>query len=180
MPPLTHLRSDYPLNLTLLEHLHTSALTWFNIAGLTSPRTIPASLIRHNHLVPISIYCRSCANSCSFACAPMAGKSTSGLTRARASVRELRLHIDEQLKAPSNTDVQIRTATFNSIPVSCGLRCCSVNHCHVSLLGSVFKRRTARKECTSVLSSCVAPVRRHRSKSSQLRRNTSCLKVGEQ
>jgi hypothetical protein len=122
MPPLTHLRSDYPLNLTLLEHLYTCALTWSNIVGLTSPRTIPTSLIRHNHPVPISIYPRSCANSCSFACAPLAGKSTCGLTRARASERELRLHIDEQ----STTPVEHRCANphGNTQLNICELRLC--------------------------------------------------------
>ena len=100
MPPFSHLRSDYPLTLTLLEHVHACALTWFYIAGLTSPRTLLISPTRHNGSVPVIVYPRVGANSRSFVYVPLAGKSPFGLTPARASLREFRLYSDEQLTTP--------------------------------------------------------------------------------
>ena len=180
MACFSDLRSDYPLHLTLLERLYTCALTWFYIAGLTLPRTIPISLIRHNHPVPIIIYPRSCANICSSACAPSAGKSICGLTPARASVREFRLHIDEQL----TTLVEHRCANLhgNTELNICELPASSLfrNSLACVVVGFRFQARTGRKECNLVLSLCVARVGGHRSKSIQIRRNTSCLKAEEQ
>jgi hypothetical protein len=119
MPPFRHLRSDYPLNLTLLERPYAYALTQSYRAGLPSARAIPVSLIgsnwwflsrflvdrafdaqhysgtngRHFHSVEPRIYTGSRTNFCSSACAPSTSKSTCGLTHAR----EFRLNIDEQL-----------------------------------------------------------------------------------
>lgn len=88
MPPFSHLRSDYPLNLTLLEHVPACPLTWFYLAGLT-PRTILTSPLRHNIPLPICSYQRYCTNSCSFACAALARKSPFGLTPVRASLQRV-------------------------------------------------------------------------------------------
>ena len=71
----SHLRSDYPLNLTLLEHVNVYPLTWFYVAGLT-PRTILTSTLRHHDPVLISFYPRSCANPNSSVFAALANKST--------------------------------------------------------------------------------------------------------
>jgi hypothetical protein len=126
MPLFSDLRSDYPLNLTLLEHEHACVLTWFYRAGLTSGRGIPVSLIgskwwflsrllvdrafdaqhysgtngRHYHSVEPGICTGSRTNFCSSVCAPSASESTCGLTQVRASVREFQLHIDEQRTPP--------------------------------------------------------------------------------
>jgi hypothetical protein len=170
MPPFSHLRPDYPLYLTLFDRVHECALTRFYIAGLTSCRPIRISPLRHNGPAPVSFYPRSCANSRSFAFAPCASKSTCGLTPARASLREFRLYIDEQLTTPSNTDMRRRAATLNSISCGCWLRC-SANRCHVSFVGFRFQVRNGTEECTSA-PSLVSRCRGHRSKSSQIRRNT--------
>ena len=45
MPPFSHLRSDYPLNLTLLERLYACVLKQSYRAGLPSDRAIPARAI---------------------------------------------------------------------------------------------------------------------------------------
>lgn len=45
MPPFSHLRSDYPLNLTLLERPYAGALKQSCRAGLTSARGIPVPLV---------------------------------------------------------------------------------------------------------------------------------------
>jgi len=123
MPPFSHLRSDYPLNLTLLERPYARALKQSYRAGLTSARGIPVPLIgskwwfvarllvdgafdaqhysgtngRHRHSVEPRICTGSRTNFCSSACAPSASESTCGLTNVRALVREFRLNIDEQL-----------------------------------------------------------------------------------
>ena len=123
MPPFSHLRSDYPLNLTLLERAYARALKQSYRAGLTSARAIPVSLIgsnwwflsrplvdrafdaqhysgtigRHFHSVEPRICTGSRTNFCSSACAPSASESTCGLTHVRALVRAFRLNIDEQL-----------------------------------------------------------------------------------
>ena len=123
MPPFSHLRSDYPLNLTLLERPYAGALTQFYTAGLTSARGIPVSLIgsnwwflsrplvnrafdarhysgtigRHFHSVEPRICTGSRTNFCSSACAPSTSESSCGLTHVRALVRAFRLNIDEQL-----------------------------------------------------------------------------------
>jgi hypothetical protein len=123
MPPFSHLRSDYPLNLTLLARPYAGALKQSYRAGLTSARGIPVPLIgskwwflsrllvdrafdaqhysgtivRHFHSVEPGI-CTGCrTNFCSSACAPSASESTCGLTHVRALVRAFRLNIDEQL-----------------------------------------------------------------------------------
>ena len=170
MPRFSHLRSDYPLNLTLLEHVNVCPLTWFYLAGLT-PRTILISPLRHHDPVLISFYPRSCANPHSSVFAALANKSTCGLTPARASVREFQLRIDEQLTTSSNIDVHILVAALNSISYGRWLRCCSHIAAVCRLLGSVFNWVTDRSSAVG----CVAPcrvVRGHRSKSSQIRRNT--------
>jgi hypothetical protein len=128
MPPFSHLRSNYPLNLTLLERQYMCALTRFYIAGLTSPRTIPISLLRHNHPIAISIYPRSCSNACSSACAPLASKSTCRVCR-------FRLHIDEQLMTPvepmcksarQHSTQYLRVAGFVVVPSFTGMCRCWV------------------------------------------------------
>jgi len=123
MPPFSHLRSDYPLNLTLLERPYACALKQSYRAGLTSARGFPVPLIgstwwflsrllvgrafgaqhysgtngRNYHSVEPGICTGSRTNFCSSACAPSASESTCGLTQVRALVREFRLNIDEQL-----------------------------------------------------------------------------------
>ena len=123
MPPFSHLRSDYPLTLTLLERPYACALNQSYRAGLPSARVIPVSLIGSNgwfrswplvdrafdaqrysgtnarrfHSVEPRIYTGSRTNFCSSGCAPSATESTCGLTQVRALVREFRLNIDEQL-----------------------------------------------------------------------------------
>jgi len=126
MPLSSDLRSDYPLNLTLLERPYAGALKQSYRAGLTSARGIPVSLIgstwwflsrllvdrafdaqhysgtngRHCHSVEPRICTGSRTNFCSSACAPSASESTCGLTQVRASVSEFQLHIDEQRTPP--------------------------------------------------------------------------------
>jgi hypothetical protein len=123
MPPFSHLRSDYPLHLTLLERPYACALKQSYRAGLPSARAIPVPLIgsnwwflsrplvdrafdaqhysgtigRHFHSVEPRICTGSRTNFCSSVCASSASKSTCGLTHVRALVREFRLNIDEQL-----------------------------------------------------------------------------------
>jgi len=123
MPPFSHLRSDYPLNLTLLERPYACALKQSYRAGRPSARAVPVSLIgsnwwflsrplvdrafaaqhysgtigRHFHSVEPRICTGSRTNFCSSACAPSASESTCGLTHVRALVRAFRLNIDEQL-----------------------------------------------------------------------------------
>jgi len=122
MPPFSDLRSDYPLSLTLLERPYVGALKQSYRARLTSARGIPVPLIgstwwflsrllvdrafdaqhcsgtngRHCHSVEPRICTGSRTNFWSSMCAPSAGGSACGLTQVRASVREFRLHIDEQ------------------------------------------------------------------------------------
>jgi hypothetical protein len=126
MPPLSDLRSDSPLNVTLLERPYAGALKQSYRAGLTSARGIPVPLIgskwcfisrllvddafdtqhysctndRHYHSVETRSYPGSCTELCAYECAPSASESTCGLTQVRASVREFRLYIDEQLAHP--------------------------------------------------------------------------------
>jgi len=123
MPPFSHLRSDYPLNLTLLERPYACALKQSYRAGRPSARAVPVSLIgsnwwflsrplvdrafaaqhysgtigRHFHSVEPRICTGSRTNFCSSACAPSTSESTCGLTQVRALVREFRLNIDAQL-----------------------------------------------------------------------------------
>jgi len=123
MPLFSDLHSDYPLNLTLLERPYAGALKQSYLAGLTSARGIPVSLIgstwwflsrllvdrafdaqhysgttdRHCHSVEPRICTGSRTNFCSSACAPSASESTCRLTHVRALVRAFRLNIDEQL-----------------------------------------------------------------------------------
>ncbi len=126
MPLFSDLRSDYPLNLTLLERPYARALKQSYRAGLTSARGIPVPLIgspwwflsrllvdrafdaqhysgtngRHCHSVEPRFRTGSRTNFCSSVCAPSASESTCGLTQVRASVREFQLHIDEQQTPP--------------------------------------------------------------------------------
>jgi len=123
MPPFSHLRSDYPLNLTLLERPYAGALKQSYRAGLPSARAIPVSLIgsnwwflsrllvdrafdtqhysgtigRHFHSVEPRICTGSRTNFCLSVCAPSTSESTCGLTHVRALVRAFRLNVDEQM-----------------------------------------------------------------------------------
>ena len=123
MPPFSHLRSDYPLNLTLFERPYACALKQSYWAGLPSAHAIPVSLIgatgwflarllvdrafdaqhysgtngRHCHSVEPRICSGFRTNFWSSACAPSTSESTCGLTHVRALAREFRLDIDEQL-----------------------------------------------------------------------------------
>jgi hypothetical protein len=166
----SHLRSDYPLNLTLLEHVPACPLTWFYIAGL-NPRTILTSPLRHNDPVLISSYPRSCANPNSSVFAASANKSTCGLTPAQASVRVYQLHIDEQLTTSSNIDVHIRVAALNSQSYGRCLRCCCTSLPCVVCWAPFSKWVTNRRSALGCVALCRA-VRGHRGKSSQIRRNT--------
>ena len=151
MPPFSHLRSDYPLNLTLLEHVHACPLTWFYLAGLT-PRTILTSPLRHNNPLPISFYQRYCTNSCSFACAPLARKSPFGLTPARASLQRVpasyRRAFDDSNRTSicKSTQLNIPALQASSLfrkSVACAV--CWVPFCSAE-----------RKRVQSVVSPCVA------------------------
>ena len=159
MPPFNHLRSDYPLNLTLLERPYAGALKQSYRAGLTSARGIPVPLIgstwwfpsrllvdrafdaqhysgtngRHCRSVEPRICTGSRTNFCSSACAPSASESTCGLTQVRASVREFQLHINEQRTPPVEHRAHICAATLNSIPASWRLPCCRLSQRHVWL-----------------------------------------------
>lgn len=101
MPTFLELRPDYPLILTLQEHIYPWALTWFYIAGFTSARTIPFPLIRQTYPGPVGLCTGAGANFCSSSCAPSASESTWRLTPAHASLRDLQSHIDEQLMSPA-------------------------------------------------------------------------------
>jgi hypothetical protein len=125
MPSFCDLRSDSPLYLTLVEGPYAGALKQ-SLAGITSPCGIRIQLRgsnrwffsrppvdsvfdtqhslrtndRHCHSVKIRVCTESRTNFCSFACAPSATESTCGLTQVRASVREFRVHLGEQLAHP--------------------------------------------------------------------------------
>src|SRR5271168_2625652 len=151
MPRVSHLRSDYPLTLTLLEHAHACPSTCFYIAGLT-PRTVLTSPLRLNSRLPISFYQRYCTNSWSFACAPFACKSQFGLTPARASLQRVpasyRREFDDSHRTPKCKSTQLNTPAW---PASSLLR----KSLAVPLLGP---RSAARNGRSAV--SCVAPVSR--------------------
>ena len=149
MPPFSHLRSDYPLNLTLLEHAPARPSTWFYIAGLT-PRTILTSPLRHNSPLSISLCQRYCANSCSFACVPLALKSPFRLTPARAS--QQRVPASHRRAFGDSHRTQIFKSTQVNIPA---LPASSLfrKSLAVPLLGSVLQRGTERVQ--SVVSPCV-------------------------
>ena len=166
MPPFSHLRSDYPLNLTLLEHVPACPLTWFYLAGLT-PRTILTSPLRHNIPLPICFYQRYCTNSCSFACAPLARKSPFGLTPARASLQ--RVPASSRRAFDDSNRTSICKSTQLNIPA---LQASSLFRKSVAC--AVVGSRSAARNGSSAVG-CVAlcrAVRGHRSKSSQIRRNT--------
>jgi hypothetical protein len=159
MPPFSYLRSDYPLNLTLLEHAHACPSTWFHIAGLT-PRTILTSPLRHNCPLPISFYQRYSTNSCSFACVPLARKSPFGLTFARASLHRVpasyRRAFDDSHR-PSickSTQPALQASSLFRKSVAC------------AVVGSPFCQR-GTEGVQSVVSPLCRAVREHRSKSSQ-------------
>lgn len=149
MPPFSRLRSDYPLNLTLLEHVPACALTWFYLAELT-PRTILTSPLRHNITLPICSCQRYCTNSCWFACAPLARKSPFGLTTARASLQR----VPASYRRAFDDSLEHRYANLlNSTSLSCRRRC-SVNQWHVLLQGPVLLSGT--EGVPPVVSPCVA------------------------
>jgi hypothetical protein len=170
MPLFSYLRSDYPLNLTLLEHAHACPSTCFYIAELT-PRTIRISLRLHNSPLPISFYQRYCARSCSFAWVSLAHKSPFELTAARASLHRVpascRRAIDyfvEHRCAHPRGSTQLKILwSLASLLLHIAAVC--------SLLGSVFKWVTDRRSALGCVALCCA-VRGHRSKLSQIRRNT--------
>jgi hypothetical protein len=170
MPEFSHLRSDYPLNLTLGEHARACPSTWFYIAGLT-PRTILTSPLRHHDPVLISFYPRSCANPNSSVFAALTNKSTCGLTPAHASVRVSQLHIDEQLTTSSNVDVHIRAWQHSTQNLMVAGFVVVAHRCRVSFVGFRFRMVTDRSSAVGCVALCRA-VRGHRSKSSQIRRNT--------
>jgi hypothetical protein len=123
MPVFNGLRSDYPLNLTLLERPYARALKQSYRDGLTSAPGIPVPFIcskwsflarlfadrafdaqhysgtngRHCPSVESRICTRSRNNFCSSACAPSTSESTCGLAHVRALVRAFWLNIDDQL-----------------------------------------------------------------------------------
>ena len=123
MPPFSHLRSDYPLNLTLLERPYACALKQSYRPGLALARAIPVPLIgpnwwflsrplvdrafdaqhysgtngRHCHSLEPRLCTGSRTKFWSSPCAPTASELSCGLTHVRALVREVRLNIDEQL-----------------------------------------------------------------------------------
>jgi len=123
MPLFSELRSDYPLNLILLERPYAGALKQSYRAGLTSARGIPVPLFgsnlwflprllldrafdaqhypgtngRHCHSAGLRICTGPRTNFCSSARAPSTSESTCRLTQVRALVRSFRLNIDEQL-----------------------------------------------------------------------------------
>ena len=162
----SHLRSDYPLNLTLLEPAHACPSTWFFVAGLT-PRTILTSPLRHNSPLPISFYQRYCTNSCSFACAPLARKSPFGVTPARASLQRVPASYRRAFDDSHRTS--ICKSTQLNIPA---LQASSLFRKSVApaVVGPVLQRGTQAAQ--SVVSPLCRAVRGHRSKSSQIRRNT--------
>lgn len=126
MPLFSDLRSDYPLNLTLLERSYAGGLKQSSRAGLTSARGIPVPLTgsnwwflsrlladrafsakhysgtngRHRQSVGTRLDAVSRTNLCPPASTASASESTCGLTQVRASVREFQLHIDEQRTPP--------------------------------------------------------------------------------
>ena len=154
MLPFSDLRSDYPLNLTLLERPYACALKQSYRAGLPSTRAIPVSFVgskwwfrsrplvdrafgvqhysgtngRHCHSVEPRICTGSRTNFCSSACAPSASESTCGLTQVRASVREFQVHIYERRRIQSNTGAHICAATAGlDSYVIWRLPCCRLN-----------------------------------------------------
>jgi hypothetical protein len=123
MPLFSDLRSDYPLNLTLLERPYAGALKQSYRAGLTLAREVPVPLAgskwwflsRRSLWVVLSTLSITPARMVAIAIrlspesaqgpaltsvhlcgAPSASESTCGLTQVRASLREFRRHIDAQ------------------------------------------------------------------------------------
>jgi hypothetical protein len=208
MPPFSHLRSDYHLNLTLLERPYARALKQSYRAGLTSARGIPVPLIgstwwflsrllvdrafaaqhysstsgRHCHSVGARLYAVSHTNLCLPASAPSPSESTCGLTHVRASVREFRLHIDEQLAHlvehwwanPRDNNgpysYALAPSLLPSVSVLCGRRCPHAVHIGTSLTdnhSSLSGVSDAELDARSALSG--VPVRGQQSKSDQLK-----------
>jgi len=218
MPPSIDLRSDYPLNLTLLGRAYSSGLKQCCRSRLTPARAIPPigsgrfisrflvddafdnqdysrTIDRPNDPAEIGVYAGCCTHLCSSTCGRSASESAYGLTQVRLSDRKSQLHSDEHLTTSlerlcsslhGNTEVNICELPGSSL--SGESAACVVVGFHMVLrsglhspikafLCPVLKCGTRRKECISVLSPCVAPVRGHRSRSSQIRRYTSCLKA---
>jgi hypothetical protein len=138
MPLSSDLRSDYPLNLTLLERPNADALKQPYRAGLTSGREIPVLLIGstwwflsrllvdrafdaqhysgtnglHCHSVEPRIRAGSRTNFCSSACAPSASKSTR--SRVPASIDEQRTPPVEHLRGNTELDSRELAASLLS------------------------------------------------------------------
>src|SRR5271165_4055097 len=175
MPRVSHLRSDYPLNLTLLEHAHAYPSTWFYVAGLT-PRTILTSPLRHRGPLPISFYQRYCINSCSFACATLARKSPFGLTPARASLQRApasyRRAFDDSHRTSICKSTQLNTPAFPASSLFRKSLPCAVVVFRFKQAALSFTKQSGAEGVQSVVSPPCRAVRGHRSKSRQIRRNT--------
>ena len=152
MPPFSHLRSDYPLNLTLVERLHACPLTWFYIAGVT-PRTILISPLRHHDPVRISFYPRSCANPHSSVFAALANNSTCGLTPACASLQRFpasyRRAFDDSNRTSICKSTQLNTPAW---PASWLFR----KSLPCAVVGFRFQMGNGQKERTRLCRPCVA------------------------
>lgn len=170
MPPFSHLRSDYPLNLTLVEHVNVCPLTWFYVAGLT-PRTILIPPLRHHDPVLISFYPRSCANTHSSVFAALANKSTCGLTPAQCLGVRVPASYGQAIDRLRRTSMC--TSAWQHSPhnlMVAGLVVVAPR-CRVSFVGFRFQMVTDRRSALGCVALCCA-VRGHRSKLSQTRRNT--------
>jgi hypothetical protein len=168
MPLFSDLRSDYPLNLTVLERLCTHAVKQSYQAGLTSGRTIPVSLTVSNCWCPSRFLVDR-----GFDAQHYSGTNC--------------LNIDQQLV--HLVEHWCATPRGNNGRYSYALRLssfCLTRHCmwsppstscpHRDVLRRWpqffvrrFKCRTRRKECTSGPSLSGVPVRGQQGKSDQLK-----------
>jgi hypothetical protein len=222
MPLFSELCSDSPLHLTLLERPYAGALTQSYRAGVTSVRGIHVPLIgsawwflsrilvdrifdaqhysgtngRHCHSVEPRICTGSRTNFWSSMCAPSAGGSACGLTQVRASVREFRLHIDEQ-RTPlvergrahlrGNAELFSRalpTRSLSSISGMCDCRGPHAVHIGTSLTDKHSSLSDSPDEELDRRSAPGLPSWRACSRTTEqlrsLRRSTQCLKAEEQ
>jgi hypothetical protein len=102
MASFTHLRSDYPLVLTLLGPAYSHDLTGSYIARSISPRAILVPVIRLKHPAPVSISTTFRSSFCPSSCARSASEGTWGLIPAPALLREIQLHADKQSMSPAD------------------------------------------------------------------------------
>ena len=159
MRRFSHLRSDYPLNLTLLEHAHACPLTWFYVAGLI-PRTILTSPLRHRGPLPISFYQRYSTNSCSFACGPLARKSPFGLTPARASLQRVpasyRRAFDDSHRTSICKSTQLNIPALQASSLFRKSLPCAVVGFRFKQAALSFTKQRGTERVHSVVSPCVA------------------------